>query len=326
MPSAGVAEGSPQVQDILDALGSFLEPAEPEPSSPAYGGGAPDTATWVSEHRDGSRVGTPAGTPLDADAAFEKGIALYEQGYDDEQVRVPYASCLCTFRPACFERCCAAHQGFCGLPPPGWSSWAGGALRHGARVQTMREAWLWLTAAARQNHGPACCALGDIALEGTCAACASAADAVRWYAQASALGAHPVVRQPAHQAAELFLVRFTTAQPAAGDLTAMLKHAACLELGRGVERDEGAALLIYERAAAHGSAVAQNNIGQMILDGRGVAEDAAFAAKWFRRAPCPLWLPFAPRLRARCAFAHAVRRSRTSARAGTRHSLAASRR
>ena len=64
----------------------------------------------------------------------------------------------------------------------------------------------------------------------------------------------------------------------------MLKHAACLELGRGVDRNEAAALLVYERAAAHGSAVAQNNIGQMVLDGRGVVEDAAFAAKWFRCA------------------------------------------
>ena len=62
-----------------------------------------------------------------------------------------------------------------------------------ARVhaQTMREAWFLLVAAARQNHGPACCALGDIALEGFCASCACPADAVRWYAQASALGAPP---------------------------------------------------------------------------------------------------------------------------------------
>jgi hypothetical protein len=70
----------------------------------------------------------------------------------------------------------------------------------------------------------------------------------------------------------------------------MLKYAACLELGRGVQKDEPAALLAYERAAAHGSAVAQNNIGQMILDGRGVQEDPMFAAKWFRCFPCFTYL------------------------------------
>ena len=75
-------------QDIFDALGSFLEPSEQ-----AEAAHAPDTATWVPEHRGASSAGAScAGAALDADAAFEKGIALYEQGYDDELVRT---ACAC---------------------------------------------------------------------------------------------------------------------------------------------------------------------------------------------------------------------------------------
>ena len=71
----------------------------------------------------------------------------------------------------------------------------------------------------------------------------------------------------------------------AGDLIAMLKYAACLELGRGIEQDEETALLVYEEAARLGSAVAMNNIGEMIREGRGRDKDATFAASWFRCVP-----------------------------------------
>jgi hypothetical protein len=62
----------------------------------------------------------------------------------------------------------------------------------------------------------------------------------------------------------------------------MLRYAACLELGRGVPKDEKAALIAYEEAAQRGSSVAMNNIGQMVREGRGQGKDAAFAASWFR--------------------------------------------
>lgn len=64
----------------------------------------------------------------------------------------------------------------------------------------------------------------------------------------------------------------------------MLRYAACLELGRGVPKDEEAALIAYEEAAQHGSSVAMNNIGEMVREGRGQGKDAAFAASWFRCA------------------------------------------
>ena len=76
----------------------------------------------------------------------------------------------------------------------------------------------------------------------------------------------------------------------AGDLTAMLKYGACLELGRGIEQDEETALLVYEEAARLGSAVAMNNIGEMVREGRGREKDPAFAASWFRSAPVQLWM------------------------------------
>ena len=67
----------------------------------------------------------------------------------------------------------------------------------------------------------------------------------------------------------------------AGDLDGVQKVSACLEHGFGVEKDEVHALLLYEKAALAGSAVAQNNIGTMLLDGRGVARNPSLAASWF---------------------------------------------
>ncbi len=54
--------------------------------------------------------------------------------------------------------------------------------------------------------------------------------------------------------------------------------------GRGVPQDYGEAARWYRRAAAQGNAGAQFNLGVMYLKGRGVPQDDAEAVRWYRRA------------------------------------------
>ena len=54
--------------------------------------------------------------------------------------------------------------------------------------------------------------------------------------------------------------------------------------GRGVAMDESEAVQWYRRAAYEGLPVAQFNLGVMYADGRGVAQNEAEAAQWYRRA------------------------------------------
>jgi TPR repeat protein len=56
-------------------------------------------------------------------------------------------------------------------------------------MQVMLEAWYWLKASASKGHAAACCALGDLALEGFDSLETSPSSAIHWYQQASALGA-----------------------------------------------------------------------------------------------------------------------------------------
>jgi TPR repeat protein len=56
-------------------------------------------------------------------------------------------------------------------------------------IQVMQEAWYWLKASASKGHAAACCALGDLALEGFDSTEGSSPSAIHWYQQASALGA-----------------------------------------------------------------------------------------------------------------------------------------
>ena len=85
-------------------------------------------------------------------------------------------------------------------------------------------------------------------------------------------------------------VEATTTSPycyttACTDVAAILEHASCLEVGlEGIVQDEELALVEYERAAQLGSAEAQHRIGRMVRDGRGISQDAAFAASWLRCA------------------------------------------
>jgi uncharacterized protein len=54
--------------------------------------------------------------------------------------------------------------------------------------------------------------------------------------------------------------------------------------GRGVPQDYAEAAKWYRRAAAQGHAGAQFNLGRRYADGRGVPQDYAEAVKWLRRA------------------------------------------
>jgi len=56
------------------------------------------------------------------------------------------------------------------------------------------------------------------------------------------------------------------------------------EQGRGVEQDASLAVAWYRRAADQGLATAQSNLARMYDRGLGVAQDGAEAAVWYRRA------------------------------------------
>ena len=54
--------------------------------------------------------------------------------------------------------------------------------------------------------------------------------------------------------------------------------------GKGVLQDDKAAVQWYRRAAEQGDAAAQFNLGNMYAKGRGVPQDDKAAAQWYRRA------------------------------------------
>jgi TPR repeat protein len=56
------------------------------------------------------------------------------------------------------------------------------------------------------------------------------------------------------------------------------------ENGRGVDQDDAEAVRWYRQAAEQGDAIAQINLGFMYANGRGVAQDDAEALRWYRRA------------------------------------------
>ena len=51
-----------------------------------------------------------------------------------------------------------------------------------------------------------------------------------------------------------------------------------------VQKDFKEAVRWYRKAAEQGDAGAQNNLGNYIADGRGVAQDHKVAVEWFRKA------------------------------------------
>ena len=54
--------------------------------------------------------------------------------------------------------------------------------------------------------------------------------------------------------------------------------------GRGVSQDDAEAVKWYRKAAKQGNASAQNNLGWMYDNGRGVSQDYGEAVKWYRKA------------------------------------------
>jgi TPR repeat protein len=56
------------------------------------------------------------------------------------------------------------------------------------------------------------------------------------------------------------------------------------DFGFGVEPDDAQALAWYRKAAEHGSAAGQRTVGDFFQKGRGVTADVAEAARWYQRA------------------------------------------
>jgi TPR repeat protein len=54
--------------------------------------------------------------------------------------------------------------------------------------------------------------------------------------------------------------------------------------GEGLSQDYAEALQWFRKAAEHGHAQAQYNLGNMYLKGQGVTQDREEARKWFTRA------------------------------------------
>ena len=54
-------------------------------------------------------------------------------------------------------------------------------------------------------------------------------------------------------------------------------------------KDDAEAVKWYQQSANQGNAVAQNNLGAMYSNGRGVAKDDAEAVKWLQRAANQGW-------------------------------------
>ena len=69
-----------------------------------------------------------------------------------------------------------------------------------------------------------------------------------------------------------------------GDVTAQYLLGNMYADGKGVTRDDKAALLWFQRAAEKGDAAAQYNLGVSYASGAGTLQNDAEAAKWFRRA------------------------------------------
>ena len=69
-----------------------------------------------------------------------------------------------------------------------------------------------------------------------------------------------------------------------GDAGAQYRLALMYTEGKGVSRDDKAALTWFQRAAEQGDAAAQYETGVSYASGAGTAKNDAEAAKWFRRA------------------------------------------
>ena len=69
-----------------------------------------------------------------------------------------------------------------------------------------------------------------------------------------------------------------------GDAKAQFVVGLKYDTGKGVPQDYAEAAKWYRKAAEQGYAEAQFNLGTMYDEGRGVHQDYAEAAKWYRKA------------------------------------------
>ena len=69
-----------------------------------------------------------------------------------------------------------------------------------------------------------------------------------------------------------------------GDAKAQFVLGLKYDTGKGVPQDSAEAAKWYRKAAEQGYADAQFNLGTMYDEGRGVHQDYAEAAKWYRKA------------------------------------------
>jgi uncharacterized protein len=69
-----------------------------------------------------------------------------------------------------------------------------------------------------------------------------------------------------------------------GDANAQFVLGLKYDTGKGVPQDYAEAAKWYRKAAEQGYAEAQFNLGSMYDEGRGVPQDYAEAAKWYRKA------------------------------------------
>ena len=69
-----------------------------------------------------------------------------------------------------------------------------------------------------------------------------------------------------------------------GDAKAQFNLGGMYFNGRGVPQDNAQAAQWYRKAAEQGEALAQFNLGVMYADGRGVPQNMAIAKKWLSRA------------------------------------------
>ncbi|MGA9646258.1 MAG: tetratricopeptide repeat protein [Candidatus Korobacteraceae bacterium] len=73
-------------------------------------------------------------------------------------------------------------------------------------------------------------------------------------------------------------------QAAKGDATTQWVLGARYEHGKGVPQDSAKAAFWYRKAAEQGDADAQNDLGDLYDEGDGVPQDATEAAAWYRKA------------------------------------------
>jgi TPR repeat protein len=156
---------------------------------------------------------------------------------------------------------------------------------------SVRQAALWLQAAARYGLVEAQTALGQILLDGRGIA-QDRAEAAGWFAIAAGAG-HPPAINMLGRCCELGwgmqvdLPRAAACYRRASDAGldwGQYNLANMLLRGRGVLRDRGQALVLYRKAADQGHAKSINMVGRFIEEGWEMPADPVAAGDWYRRA------------------------------------------